>query len=272
MLRADCHCHTTFSDGTLSVDELLQQAKSKELTGLSITDHDTLAAYEIAPPLAKTLNIELISGIEISCEHNKNSIHVLGYAFDLNNPDLQTFCQKLQQARLTRNQKILERLTALKMPLTLEELHTRFPLSNVGRPHIAHLMVLKGYVKSMKQAFNYYLGDKGRCYVAGCHVSIPEAIEIIHRAKGFAILAHPHYIRGKKILNAVLENPFDGLEGYYGPLPPNQEKPYIDIATQRDWLITGGSDFHGNKKGAPLGSSFTPAATFDLFVARFKAH
>ncbi len=271
LVRNDCHCHTTFSDGTLSVPDLLNLAKERQLSGLSITDHDTIAAYETALPLAKDLGLTLVSGIEISTELERTSIHVLGYGFSLQSPDLIRFCQQLQQERENRNEKILERLAKIKMPITMAELRAEFGEGSIGRPHIAKLMMKKGYAKSMKQAFSRYLGDKGRCYVHGFQCDVEAAIELIQRAGGFAVLAHPHYIKPSKLIDKLIDMPFDGIEVYYGHLSLKQEQPWLDIAHKKNWLITGGSDFHGEKKTFhPLGCSWTPEETFQLFVDRFK--
>ncbi|MBN9287743.1 MAG: hypothetical protein BGO43_03015 [Gammaproteobacteria bacterium 39-13] len=268
--RADCHCHTTFSDGSLDVITLLNHAKEKQLDGLSITDHDTIEAYQSAVAYAKSIALPLVSGIEISTEHRRSSIHVLGYAFDLRNSDLHAFCQRLQQDRQNRNHQILERLAKIKMPIDAEELTTHFGHGSIGRPHIAKLMMKKGYVKSLKQAFSRYLGDKGRCYVSGYQVEVETALSLIRRAGGYAILAHPHYIRPTKILSELLEMPFDGIEVYYGHLSLKQEQPWVDIAKKKNWLMTGGSDFHGEKKAFhTLGCSWTPEETFALFKQRF---
>ncbi|MBS0290849.1 MAG: PHP domain-containing protein [Proteobacteria bacterium] len=273
LYRADCHCHTTFSDGSLNVHALLDLAKEKNLQGLSITDHDTIDAYASAIPYAKSLGITLVSGIEISTELERTPIHVLGYAFNLQYPGLKTFCQQLQQEREKRNEKILERLAKFKMPISLQELRATFGNGTIGRPHIAKMMVTKGYVKSMKQAFARYLGDKGRCYVGGYQVEVQTAIELIQQAGGYAVLAHPHYIQAKKHLSKLLTMPFDGIEAYYGHLGIKQVQPWLDIAMQKNWLITGGSDFHGEKKlFHSLGCSWTPQDSFKLLIERYNNH
>lgn len=273
LVRNDCHCHTTFSDGSLSVEALLNLAKERELSGLSITDHDTIDAYETALPLAASLGLDMVSGIEISTELGRTSIHVLGYGFDLHSNDLKTFCQQLQVERENRNEKMLERLAKIKMPITMDELREKFGTGSIGRPHIANMMVSKGYAKSMKQAFARYLGDKGRCYVHGSSVEVEAAIELIQRAGGFAVLAHPHYIAPKKLIDQLLAMPFDGIEVYYGHLGEKQELPWLEIAKQKNWLATGGSDFHGAKKSFHgLGCSWTPEETYKLFKDRFHSH
>ncbi|MBS0287727.1 MAG: PHP domain-containing protein [Proteobacteria bacterium] len=271
LARNDCHCHTTFSDGSLAVFDLLNLAKERGLSGLSITDHDTIAAYESAIPYAQELGLDLVSGIEISTELERTSIHVLGYGFALHSPELKTFCQKLQQERENRNEKILERLAKIKKPILMTELREKFGDGTLGRPHIAKMMVAKGYASSIKQAFSRYLGDKGRCYVHGLLIEVEEAIELIQRAGGYAVLAHPHYIQPKKLIEPLLAMPFDGIEVYYGHLSLKQEQPWIEIAQKKNWLVTGGSDFHGEKKAFhPLGCSWTPPETYQLFKKRFQ--
>lgn len=271
--RADCHCHTLFSDGTLSPVALLDLAKQYNLTGLSITDHDTIEAYETALPYAKTLGIEMVSGIEISTEHQNASIHVLGYAFDLHYPDLLSFCHQLQASRDERNQEILNKLTKLKMPLTLEEIKERFPHGTIGRPHIAQLMVQKRYVKTPKQAFERYLGDKRPCYVKGLLLETEQAIELLHQAGGFAVLAHPHYVSPKRLVASLSNMPFDGIEAYYGRLSVTQERPWVSLAQEKNWFVTGGSDYHGAAKPhAILGTSWTPSEVFALLKARFAKY
>lgn len=271
--RADCHCHTLFSDGTLSPVALLDLAQQQGLTGLSITDHDTIEAYNTALPYAKTLGIEMIPGIEISTEYQNTSIHVLGYAFDLAHTELLTFCQKLQANRDERNQEILSKLAKLNMPLSLEEIKARFPHGTIGRPHIAYMMTQKHYVKSTKQAFERYLGDHRSCYVKGMLLEVEEAIELLHRAGGFAVIAHPHYIQPKRLIRALSNMPFDGIEAYYGRLNLTQERPWLTLAQEKNWFVTGGSDFHGDTKPhAILGSSWTPSEIFTLFKQRFEQH
>lgn len=271
--RADCHCHTTFSDGSLSPVAILELAKKQGLSGLSITDHDTTEAYVSAIPYAKTLGITLIPGIEISAEFQNTSIHVLGYAYDLDHTALQQSCCELQNTREERNQQILDKLAKLNFSISLDELKATFPHGTLGRPHIAHMMVKKGYVKSSQRAFEQYLGENKRCYVKGALLEVEAAIELIHRAGGYAVLAHPHYIKPKKLFNSLSAMPFDGIEAYYSRLSLSQEQPWIKLAHEKNWFVTGGSDFHGESKPhAILGSSWTPEAVFDMFKKRTAKH
>ena len=265
--RADIHIHSIYSDGTFSPKEILFQAKKQNLSGISITDHDTIEAY--TPDffiLAKELEIEILTGVEISSQVGNMSIHILGYGFSLTE-DFFSFLEEIQKRRRERNVKILEKLAQKNMLITEEELllfSKKGTKTTLGRPHIASLMVKKKYVNSFKQAFFLYLKEGGSCYVAGNKFSPLEIIEKLHKAKGKAVLAHPHFIKNKKVLDELLQTPFDGIEAYYGKLLPYMEKKWVEIGKEKNWIITGGSDFHGDMKPyLTMGSSWVGKDVFD---------
>jgi len=268
--RADLHCHTSCSDGTLTPTEIVHLAKKIGLSGLSITDHDTVEAYQTAVPVSKEVGIDLLTGVEFSTMFNGVSIHLLGYGFDVNHPELLEFCRKHRLRREGRNRDILKLLTKHGMPLTeadLEEMVANHLIQNsknsVGRPHIALAMIKKGYVKSVKEAFQKYIGDGLPCYANGPSFTSEETIEVIHRAKGIAVIAHPHLIQNYQILTPLMELNFDGIECYYGKFYPKDHERWLKIAMKRDWLVTGGSDFHGDiKPDLPLGSSWVDQERF----------
>jgi predicted metal-dependent phosphoesterase TrpH len=272
--RADLHCHTTCSDGTVTPEEIIKLAHQIGLKGLSITDHDTIEAYEKAFPLAEEYHLSLIPGIEMSSVHRHTSVHILAYSFPLNSPVIQRFCLTHQQQREERNQKILDLLTAHGMPLRLEDLPNH-PSSNrtIGRPHIALAMIKKGYVNSIQEAFLKYIGEGKPCYVLGRYFTAQETIDTIHQAKGLAIIAHPHLIGDSQILLDLLKMNFDGLEGYYGRFHLSEQERWVKIGMRRNWIITGGSDFHGTiKPHLPLGSSWVNQETFEILEKHFKQH
>jgi len=265
--KADLHCHTTFSDGSLTPRELLLKAKESGLNGLSITDHDTIGAYSIATPLSQEIDLSLIPGVEFSAFHRHNSIHILGYAFDLRNPDLILFCKKHHQRREGRNQYILDKLALKNMPLTIDEVKKFSPnaCDNIGRLHIAHALVQKGYINSVDEAFRYYIGENQLCYDSGDAVSVEETLDLIHRAQGLAIIAHPHLIKNQSIVQELLKMPFDGIEAVYARFGMRDNSKWIKIAQQKNWLITAGSDYHGPiKQGSSLGSSWVGEETFKI--------
>lgn len=272
--RADLHCHTTCSDGTLSPVEIVELAAKKGLRGLSITDHDTIEAYKTAIPAAKALNLPLISGVEFSSMHDQVSIHLLAYSFPLDSPLILEFCKKHEHRRVLRNREILDLLFKQGMPITEEELeheHDPGPSHNLGRPHIALAMLKKGYISSIQEAFNEYIGEGKPCYAPGGYFSVEETVDLIHKAKGLAVIAHPHLINNEEILRDLLEMDFDGIEGYYARFSREDEERWVRIGNRKGWLITGGSDFHGDiKPTIPLGSSWVDEAKFNALYARFK--
>lgn len=265
--RADLHTHTYCSDGSLAPEALVQLAVDSNLQALSITDHDTVAAYPRALPFAQKLGIKLLSGIELSAYYETTSIHILGYGFDLNNTKLLDFCERLTQARTEGNRLILEKLKRHRFNICEQELMDAFPNRVIGRPHIAQLMVRKGYINSVKAAFSQYLGDQGRCSRPPLKIlSIQDAVALIQQAGGIAVLAHPHRFKNKKLAHKILDraNNFDGIETYYGLMPMHLEKPIIDLAKEYNLIMTGGSDFHGDlTPHLKLGCSFTCEATFE---------
>lgn len=257
--RADLHCHSTCSDGTVPPKDLIDLAIETGLSGLSITDHDTLNAYSIALPYARERNFPLLPGIEFSCFHNNESVHILGYAFNLSDEQLNVFCRKHMGRRYQRSQLILEKLEQHGMPISIDTEN----LESIGRPHLAAEMIRKGYVSSMEEAFKKYLGEGCSCYVPGEAFSVEETIEVIKEAGGVAVIAHPHLINQSPIVIDLLKMPFDGIEAYYARFAPYKEKRWVKIGLQRNWILTGGSDFHGTvKPHIPLGCSWVNEETF----------
>jgi predicted metal-dependent phosphoesterase TrpH len=260
IFRADLHCHSNCSDGALTPEELIQLASDQQLQGISITDHDTINAYTVAMPAAIHHKISLLSGVEFSAMHRQTSVHILAYGFSISSTLLHSFCQKHSQRRFNRNQLILDLLAKHGMVLTPEEFPTLFTYSSersIGRPHIAQALVKKQYVPSIQQAFQLYLGEGKPCYALSEQISVEETIELIHTAKGLAILAHPHLIHSTILCKDLLGMNFDGLEGYYASFSTRQQERWLKIANRKGWIITGGSDFHGaHKLMNPLGASW----------------
>lgn len=261
--RADLHIHSTFSDGTLTPKEIVLLAKKIGLRGLSITDHDTIEAYDTLFDLAREHSLEVITGVEFSTYCNKQSVHVLGYNFDVHNERLLNFCKSHHERRKERNLTMLKKLAALGKVVTEEEILALNDKST-GRPHIALAMINRGYVKSVQEAFNLYLGENKSCYAEGKMFSIEETIDILHAAGGIAVIAHPHLITPPTLLYQVLQIPFDGIECWYSRFPPEQESRWVAIAEKKGWIKTGGSDFHGAvKPQTPLGCSWVDREHFD---------
>lgn len=268
--RYDLHSHTNCSDGSMSTEELLQLAKDIGLSGLSITDHDTIAAYKTALPLSKQLGLRMVSGIEFSTVHQNTSVHILGYSFKLDSPPILELCKRHETRRVTRYRAMLELLKKHNMPITEQELLSLGQKGSIGRPHIALVMINKGYVKTMKEAFQNYLAEGKPCYVRSDFVSVEETIETIHQGNGLAVIAHPQLIWKRNVVDDLLKMNFDGIEVFYARFPREDEKQWADIAKKKNWLMTGGSDFHGSvKPDIPLGASWVDENTFQILYDRF---
>ena len=245
--RADLHCHSTCSDGTHTPEELLTLAHEKGLSALCITDHNTLNAYTDALfEESRKRGIILYRGVEFSSRYQNVPVDILGYGIK-KTKEILDFCNKHVERRTRRNRMILEKLKRLAIIIEEKELHP-FSHSMIGRPHIAKTLLNKGYVVSIQEAFNRYLGEGKPCFIPGETFSPQETIAMIHQAGGKAFLAHPHIIRKNQILRALYTMNFDGIECYYNLFHEKENKKWLQVAKNNQWLVSGGSDFHGSFK------------------------
>lgn len=257
---ADLHCHSTFSDGSFTPTQIVELAHQKGFKGVSLTDHDTTKGLPELFEAAKKYNLVALSGIEFSCYHKNSSVHLLGYGFNLHHPAITRLEDKHLERREARNHAMVEKLKSLGIEVNLAEIKTD---GVVGRPHIALLMVKKGYVSNLQEAFQKFLGEGKAAFVEAFTITLAETIEAIHEANGYAILAHPHLIDSSELFNQLLKYPLDGLECYYSNFNRDQNERYIKKVAQKEWIATGGSDFHGeNKPYVAYGASFTDENTF----------
>ncbi len=273
--RADLHTHTTSSDGSLTPSELVAAAVQANLSGLSITDHDTVDSYQEAIPAAAKLGLELLSGVEFTARDGRESVHILGYGFELEDASLRAFCARHVIRREERNRQILEKLTQLGLPVSEQELLAKFSFEGkkvYGRPHIAEVMVEKGYVTSLQEAFHEWIGEGKRAYAPGEDVSLQVTIDVIHNAGGRAVIAHPHLLKFPKTVRHIQTLPFDGIEAYYSRFTPASESRWVRLAKEKGWITTGGSDFHGAAKPRILlGCSWVNEEIFRLLQSGRKA-
>lgn len=263
--RADIHCHSNCSDGTDPPLKLIELAKMAGLQGLSVTDHDTIDAYtpEFFAEAAR-LEIQILTGVEISSELEGIPVHILGYGYDHTSQSLQTFLVEMQNRRTLRNRAILKNLAQKNMPIEEKELEVFGLHRTIGRPHIAQLMVKKGYVTNLREAFEFYLKEGASCYAPGIKFGPREVINEVHQAKGKAVLAHPHFYKKGSFLRKLLDLPFDGIECYYAKLAKALEMPWLKIAKERGLIATGGSDYHGDlKPHITLGCSWVSLHVFE---------
>jgi predicted metal-dependent phosphoesterase TrpH len=253
MSRIDLHTHTTFSDGSFSPTDLVTLANQQSIDILAITDHDTTEGLPEAIEATKTLSLELIPGIELSAQFQNREMHILGYFINLTDPQFQTRLETLRSTRLHRIHHILDRLHSLGMDISLEEVQQASGTGTIGRPHIAQVLMAKGHVKSMKDAFEHLLGSRGKAYVQRV---VPEAHEIIGwiiEAGGIPVLAHPYWEGLNKddsttACQSLVEQGLRGIEVFYGTFSARHISFNLGLARRFDLLMTGGSDFHGTLK------------------------
>ena len=254
--RVDLHMHSRHSDGTLTPEELVARAKSKGLSCIALTDHDTASGIRSAQNAGRREGVEIIPGIEISVIFEPGTMHILGYFVDPENQDLLEGLRPIQEARQKRNPMIIERLRTLGMEITLEEVENVSGGGQVGRPHFARVMVEKGYVKNFEEAFNKYLTRGGPAYIDKRTVASADAIAMIRRSGGAAVLAHPKQLKvphGKTFESEIAKLADQGLAGLevYSSCQSLEEASYYkEVANRFDLVVTGGSDFHGGNKAA----------------------
>src|SRR3954469_10424740 len=192
----DLHSHSTASDGTFAPADVVRLAKESGLVGLALTDHDTIAGLAEAAAAAKELGIDFLPGIEISCEVPKPAtMHMLGYGVDIHSQPLKELTSQLMAGRDDRNPRIIRRLNELNVAITMEEVEQQAGGDVVGRPHIAAVLLRKGYVSSIKQAFDKYLAPGGLAYFDKERLTMRQAVEMIVQSRGMPVLAHPVQLR-----------------------------------------------------------------------------
>lgn len=255
----DLHLHTSCSDGEFPPEEVVRQAAIIGLHTIAIADHDTVAGVPQALESAHTVSLRVIPAVEISCELAEGELHLLGYFVD-SRPDapLAQMLARFRASRAERARIMVEKLRRLGMPITWEEVQAFARGESVGRPHVAQALVARGYVKSVDDAFERYLFRGGPAYVPRFKLVPEEAIALIHRAGGVAVLAHP-----LDILDTVgwlAGAGLDGLEAYYPGFTPDVSAQIVAIAARHGLIVTGGSDFHGPRvcPGIEMGSVDVP--------------
>ena len=237
------------------------------LEALGITDHDTLAGYDRAEPLARAARLDLVCGIEISTRFHGRSVHLLGYF--VNEPpttDFREWLLALQNSRRDRNVRLIERLRSLGVDISLEEVEAK-GRTMTGRPHFARVLVEKGYVTNVEQAFDEYLDESAKGYVERREVPMHEGIERVVKGGGIASLAHPVRVGRRSSMDGhrhletwVVEMRDMGMraiEAFHSDHRPADVECFLDLARRLDLAVTGGSDFHGaNKARIQLGHGF----------------
>ena len=273
----DLHIHTTYSDGSLTPAEVVWRAVDLGLAAIAITDHDGVDGNAEAFAQGAQNGLEVITGVEISCDFTPTNVHVVGLFIDPTNEGLAEALADVREYRKRRNPKILAKLAELGMTIDIEEVAAKAKGKTIGRPHIAQVMVDKAYVADFQEAFEKYLAHNKPAYVPRRRISAEEGIDLIHGAGGLAFLAHPGvYALPPRILDNVVFKlarvGLDGVEVYYSDHLPTDTAFLKRLVDEYDLLAGGGTDFHGAAKpGVEVGIGRGDLKIPYELVARMKA-
>ena len=273
----DLHVHSTESDGTLTPEDLVAEAKKAELAAFALTDHDTCQGVGKAMPLAASAGIELIPGIELSTDYHGKEVHIVGLYIDIENEQLLKKTAEYRKCRSERNALMVEALQKEGLSITMEELVAENPDCVITRANIARFLYEHGQIKSVREAFDRYIGDHCKCYVGRFKVASTDAVRLIKEAGGTAILAHP-LLYGlsntnlQKMIDELKPAGLDGLEAIYSTYTTGEEQQMKRLARENGLLISGGSDFHGSNKpdialGRGRGHLYIPYSVLETIKA-----
>ena len=267
----DLHLHTLASDGRLTPTELVRLAAGRGLRTIAVTDHDTTDGLAEAFDAAKEFpGVRIIPGIELSADVPGDEVHVLGYFIDPGDAELQAELRRFRAGRVDRAKTMVEKLAQLGIRLEWERVQHFAGDGAVGRPHVAMAMVEAGYCKEPKDAFPEYLGRNGLAYVERVKLTPPDAVDMIRRAGGAAVLAHPAYMNDMEVGIANLSGAgLSGMEVYYGKYGDDMVRQLARLSREYDLIPCGGSDYHGmgNSDDVPPGYAGPPLES----VARLEA-
>ena len=247
----DLHTHSTFSDGTFTPLQLVKYAEEKVLKAFAITDHDTTEGIKEAKSIET--NVEVISGVEISTRYDKKEIHIVGLYVNENDADLNKQLKYYREKRVTRNFEILEKLNSLGVDITIDDVKESCTGDVISRAHIAKALVSKGFVGSYTEAFDRYLGDNKCAYVPRETLNYEESMELITKAGGVPVLAHPllYKMSDTNLENMMVKLRQKGLkavEVYYSTHSNSDTQHVMAMANRVGLIYSGGSDFHGATK------------------------
>jgi predicted metal-dependent phosphoesterase TrpH len=252
-MKIDLHCHTTASDGIYTPENLIDHAVKNEVSTLAITDHDTINGIAHALKYAEDKDIEIIAGIEFSVAHERGAFHLLGMFVDYNYEPLCSEVELLQESRDKRIYHILESLHKSGVKINIEDVMREADGGAVGKPHVARVMIKNGYGKSVDDIFAKYLADGKPGDVPKKRISEDRAIELILQSGGIPIVAHPASLeytdneKFEKFLVKLIEKGVKGIEAYSSMHDEELVAYYLNIAKKYNLLVSGGSDFHGDK-------------------------
>ena len=255
-MLVDFHMHSIYSDGVKSPEELLRHALDCNLSMMALTDHDEIDGIKALRTAQEQLDpektIKIINGCEFSADYKDKSIHILCYRFDETNKEIRDFIEYFKSKREERIDEIIRRCNNAGYFISKDELLKKFPKTQAyGRPHIGQLLIDGGYAKDINDVFKDILRKDSPCYVPKVKIEVPYIIDIIHKAGGLAVMAHPKLVTSDEYVVEMLAYDFDGMEVYHTKHNDDDVKRYKALAKEHNLFITGGSDYHGIPGKAP---------------------
>lgn len=255
-MLVDFHMHSVYSDGIKTPKELLRHALDCNVSMMALTDHDEIDGIKALRTAQEQLDpektIKIINGCEFSADYKDKSIHILGYRFDETNKELRDFIEYFKSKREERIDEIIRRCNNAGYFISKDELLKKFPKTQAyGRPHIGQLLIDGGYAKDINDVFKDILRKDSPCYVPKVKIEVPYIIDIIHKAGGLAVMAHPKLVTSDEYVVEMLAYDFDGMEVYHTKHNDDDVKRYKALAKEHNLFITGGSDYHGIPGKAP---------------------
>ncbi len=277
----DLHTHSTFSDGSFTPEQLAQEAAFVGLSAVALTDHDSIEGVPRLLAACRAARVRGVPGVELSAEYQDGTMHILGYFIDLQHPEMTERLKEIRAGRVARNAEILKHINDMGLALTMAEVADYAGGDNIGRLHFAQALVARGYTATRQEAFDRYLGKGRKGYADRLRLSPRDCIELIRRAGGIPVLAHPFTLNlGKPALARqvaeLAESGLQGIEVFYPQQNPRQMKQYQALAGQFKLVMTGGTDFHGApmpdiKLGSGFGDTRIPETVLEQLDAIRRA-
>ncbi len=248
----DLHTHSTCSDGSMSPRELVRHAANKGLAAIALSDHDSVSGVKDAMDEGKKVGVEVVPAIELSVQ-SETETHILGYYIDIDHPLLKEALDSVMDARNRRTLNTCQKLNDLGFNVTMEEAYSIAPSGLIGRAHFARIMMEKGYISSVKEGFDKWLGVGKPAYDGSQALTARQAVELIKNIGGYSYVAHPHLIRIsddelRVFLTDLKKHGLCGIEGYYNDYTPEMQEKFQSMAKELGLKISGGTDFHAKMK------------------------
>lgn len=271
-MRIDLHTHTTASDGLLTPEQLIEKAREAGVQVLAVCDHDSTDGLNAAMAAGARVGIEVIPAVEINTDIDHGEVHVLGYYIDQHQRWLQEFLGKLRDGRVNRARQMVEKLKAVGIHIDFGRIR-ELAQGAIGRPHVAQVIVEAGAAKSIAEAFDLYIGRHGPAYVERLKVAPEEAVQVVLKAGGIPVLAHPGWGFHEVLIPGLVQAGLEGVEVYYPDHSPAMQAHFLSIAKEHNLLVTGGTDYHGEgfATRVPIGSQYVPPEVIEKLKERYAA-